>query len=134
MPLLNGLLFLMLLLAGFATAMILHDLKMREDEACARLEELHADRLEIHTSQNRMRPSGRGSDRLLKSPVKPDPHVHVAVRRTEFLDIDERKAPIASNPSTMQVSFDFALTCEPSVNRTTNRYQGTCHADTSCCA
>lgn len=131
MPLLNGFFYLMLLLAGFSTAMILFDLKKREDRAYAELESLYAGRQTRRAEQGRLAAHDRGVDRLPHRPAAPGSLTQGRVRRDSFLDIDEQKD---RHPASAQVSYDFAMTHRLTVNQKASQSQVAYHADTSCCA
>lgn len=134
MPLLNGLLYLMLLSAGISTAVILLDLKKREDEAYAKLERLYAGRQVLRSGQIRATRSGMGNARLPHRPTESVSLSQASVRRTSFLEMDERKEPMISKLPTEQVSYDFATSHKASVSQSITRSHASYHQDTSCCA
>lgn len=134
MSLLNGFFYLMLLLAGLSTALILFDLKKREDEAYARLDALYARRQDPRSVQDRMAgPSMMGNRPARRPSVKRV--IAIELDRTDsFFEVDGRNDWSRPAPMTAQVSYDFALPVKAPANQQVIGDQAAFHSETSCCA
>ena len=131
MSLLNGFLYLMLLLAGLSTALILLDLKRREDEAYARLHALYASQQDNRSSQGGLANLGKYNRQLSGLPSVKSVSSKEPVRLTAFFDMEDRSR---SNQTTAQVSYDFAMQAKAPAYKRAISDQAAFNSETSCCA